>query len=79
MGEMIAGESLKIAYCLEDKFEEFLSDAASLKTISFMLLRAQKPLSLKVGDNTIINLNLFRLIMNKIFSCILILKRAMAE
>ncbi|XP_058800503.1 odorant receptor 49b-like isoform X2 [Phymastichus coffea] len=79
VGEIIVGESLKIANYLENKYEDFLDDTTSLKTMRFMLFRSQRPLNLRVGGSTVMNLNLFRLTMNKIFSCFVILKRALAE
>nr|QGW50404.1 odorant receptor 80 [Chouioia cunea] len=68
IGEQIKEESLKVANNLEDIYDECLDDLVIRKLINFVHLRAQKPLELKFGKYTVINLQFYCETLKTIFS-----------
>ncbi|NP_001177622.1 odorant receptor 294 [Nasonia vitripennis] len=78
VGETITSSSLKIASATESSnYEIFLGDVSTLRTVSFILCRAQKPLRMAVSLSGSMNLSFFTETMNKLVSAFMILRTMM--
>ena len=75
VGETVTDKSTEIAKVVESRaYDAFLGDISSLKSVNFVLLRAQKPLRLMVYSNGSMNLSYFSESMNKVVSFFIFLK-----
>ncbi|XP_058793074.1 odorant receptor 4-like [Phymastichus coffea] len=72
-GEKLLQESLKTASSIENSVDKFLNDIPSLRLLSMMLLRSQKPLQFSFGS-TRLSLSCYSRTLNTIYSFFMILK-----
>ena len=74
VGETVTTTSLDITDSMENVYEDFVGDVASLKLLQLILCRSQKPLCLGASKSSTLNLQFYSQTMSKVFSLFMLFK-----